>query len=123
MALGAQLNAHFGATASITLLGDVNAAVSAAGTTLATATALTYAISIVTTCAAGAGVRLPVTPTVSARDRLTVANHTVNTCAVYPSSGGKLGTASIGAPALLAPGKAADFVCTDGTNYATLLGA
>ena len=124
MALGSQLNAAFGSEiAALAILGDISTAVSAAGTTQATATLLTASVSVVTTCAAGAGVRLPVTPTVSARDRLTAANHTANTLACYPPTGGKLGAQTTNAPALIAPGKSADFVCLDGTNYAALLGA
>jgi len=123
VALGAQLNAQLGSQPALAILGDLAAAVSAAGTTSATATLLATANSIVTTCAAGAGVRLPLTPTVSANDRLHVANHRANALAVYPATGGKFGTASAGVPAMIAPGKCADFFCIDGTNYTALLSA
>lgn len=121
--LGSQLNTAFGTQGALAILGDLATAVAAAGSTQGTATLLTVANSIVTTVAAGAGVKLPVTPTVSAKDRLHVANHGVNTLAVYPPSGGKLGTASTNVPALVAPGKCADFFCVDGTNYTALLSA
>ena len=123
MALGSQLNAAFGEQGAFAVLGDLSTAVSAAGTNLATATLLTAANSIVTTVGAGAGVRLPVTPTVSAKDRLHVANHGANTLAVYPPSGGALSANTAGVPLMLAPKKSADFVCLDGTNYSALVGA
>lgn len=123
MALGAQLNASLGAQAALAVLGSLSASIAAAGSAQSTATLLSNANNIVTTVAAGSGVRLPVTPVVSANDRLHVANHGVNTLVVYPPSGGKLGTASTNVPAMIAPGKCADFFCVDGTNYTAVLSA
>ena len=122
--LGSQLNATIGnAQVVLAILGDLDAAVSAAGTSQSTATLLSASTSIVTTVAAGSGVRLPVTPTVSAKDRLHVANHGASTLAVYPPTGGKLSNQTANAPLLLAVGKCADFLCIDGTNYSVLVGA
>lgn len=122
--LGSQLNAAFGdVQVVLAILGDLNTAVSAAGTNQATATLLTASTSIVTTVNAGTGVRLPLTPTVSAKDRLHVANHGANTLAVYPPSGGKLSNNTANVPALIAPNKCADFYSIDGTNYTALLSA
>lgn len=123
MALGAHLNPWLGSQATLAVLGNLNAAVSAAGTTQATATALSAANNIVTTVAAGAGVRLPLTPTVSANDRLHVANHGANDLAVYPPSGGRLSNNTANVPAIIAVRKCADFLCIDGTNYSAMLGA
>lgn len=123
MALGSQLNAQLDAGPTIAILGELSASVSAAGTSQGTATLLTTANNVVTTVGAGSGVRLPVTPTVSKNDRLHVANHGANTLAVYPPVGGKFGTASTNVPAMIAPGKCADFFCIDGTNYTVLLSA
>lgn len=123
MPLGSQLNAQVGSQAALAILGDLASAVSAAGTSQSGATALTTVNSIVTTASAGQGVRLPLTPTVSANDRLHVANHTAVNLLVYPPSGGKLGTASANVPAALGPGKCADFFCIDGTNYTAVLSA
>lgn len=122
--LGSQLNAAF-ANESLVLaiLGDISTAVSAAGTTQGTATLLSASTSIVTTVGAGAGVKLPITPTVSAKDRLHVANHGANTLAVYPPTGGKLSNGTANVPAMIAPNKCADFLCIDGTNYSAFLGA
>lgn len=123
MAFGSQLNAQLGSAAALVILGELTASATAAGTTQATAYAITTANTIFTTVAAGTGGRLPLTPTVSANDRLHVANHGANTLALYPATGGKFGTSTAGVPAMIAPGKCADFFCIDGTNYTALLSA
>ena len=120
--LGSQLNVTFqNAQAVLAILGDMDAAAVAAGTTQSDATLLSASSSIVTT--GSGGVRLPVTPTVSAKDRLHVSNHLATILACYPPSGGKLSNQTANAPAMIAPGKCADFLCIDGTNYSALLGA
>ncbi len=123
MAFGSQLNAQVGNQAALAILGELTAAATAAGTTQSTAYAIVTANTVFTTVAAGAGGRLPVTPTVSSGDRLHVANHGANTLALYPPSGGKLSNRTANVPALIAPNKCADFLCLDGTNYSALLGA
>jgi Flp pilus assembly secretin CpaC len=122
VALGSQLNATLGAQGALAVLGEL-ASIAAAGTTQATATAITTAIAIVTTTPFKGGVRLPVTPTVSASDRLHVANHGANDLYVYPPVGGKLSNNTANVPALIAQQKCADFMCIDGTNYTAMLSA
>lgn len=123
MALGAQLNASLGSQAALAVLGSLSPSVSAAGANQAGATQLSAANNVVTTTGAGTGVRLPVTPVVSANDRLHVANHGANTLAVYPPTGGALSANTANVPAMIAPKKCADFLCIDGTNYIALLSA
>lgn len=122
MALGSQLSQWFGFQRALVILGD-QATLAAAGTTQGTATAVTTANTIVTPVAAGAGVVLPGATVAGAGDRLHVSNEGANTLACYPPSGGKFGTAAANAPAMIAPGKAADFYCKDGTNYTAILSA
>ncbi len=122
MPFGSQLNSVLGSQGALAVLGEL-ASVAAAGTTQGTATALTTVNTIVTTVASGSGVRLPVTPVVSANDRLHVANHGANTLAVYPPTSGKLSNNTANVPAMIAVNKCADFFCIDGTNYTALLGA
>lgn len=122
MPLGSQLNAALGSQGALAVLGDL-ASISAAGTNQATATAVTAVNTIVTSVGAGTGVRLPKTPTVSANDRLHVANHGASTLAVYPPSGGQLSSNAANVPALISTKKCADFLCIDGTNYSAMLGA
>ena len=123
MAFGSQLNAWLGSQAALAILGDLTTGATAAGTGQSTAYAITTANTVFTTVGAGTGAKLPVTPTVSAKDRLHVANHGANTLAVYPPTGGKLSNRTANVPALVAPNKSADFLCLDGTNYSALLGA
>ena len=123
MPLGSQLNAALGAQGALAVLGDLTTGATATGTGASTAYAITAANTVFTTVAAGTGAKLPVTPTVSAKDRLHVANNGVNTLSVYPPTGGRLGTATANVPANVAPGKAAYFFCIDGTNYSAVLSA
>jgi hypothetical protein len=72
--------------------------VSAAGTTLGTATQIPVGqdFTVITTCASSAGVNLPARG-VSVGEEYVVANHGANACAVYPgSSTGTMGTAAAG---------------------------
>ena len=123
MPLGSQLNAWLGTQGALAVLGDLTTGATAAGTGQSTAYTITTANTVFTTVGGGTGAKLPVTPTVSAKDRLHVANNGANTLAVYPPTGGRLGTATANVPALIAPGKAADFLCLDGTNYTAVLSA
>ena len=118
MALGAELNAAAGERVALAALGSIASGLSAAGTTQATATALTRATNVVTTCAQLAGVRLPVC---GAGDRIHVANNTAVNLLVYPPTGGSLSGRTANLGAVLAPNSAADFVSTDGTSYTVLL--
>lgn len=69
------------------LLGSALATISAAGTTQATATALTSDINVVTTVAAGSGVALP---TAAAGKTVVVVNRGVNGLSVYPATGASI---------------------------------
>lgn len=123
MPIGAELNASLNSQASLAVLGSLSSSITAGGTTQGTATLIGSANNVVTTVAAGSGVRLPATPTVSASDRLHVANNGANTLACYPPSGGQLSGNTANVPALIAPKKSADFFCIDGTNYTAILSA
>ncbi len=67
--------------------GLIQPAVSAAGTTQGTATTLTASISILTTCAAGAGVILP---SCQPGDEVEILNLGAGTGVVYPDSGSRI---------------------------------
>jgi len=67
--------------------GDVNSAVSAAGTTQGTATAIKSSINLVTTVAASAGVILPST---DVGDTVEIINLGANVLTVYPDSGSRI---------------------------------
>lgn len=115
---GSQLNATIGNDQIVlALLGDLASSVSAAGTNQATATLIAASTNIVTTVAAGTGVRLPVTPTVSAKDTISIANYGANTLNVYPPVGGKINNGSTNAAVTVSATNSIDLYCIDGTNY------
>ena len=66
---------------------SINAAVSAAGTVQANATAITKEVNVVSTVASGAGVVLP---TAVAGMEIKIVNTAANALLVYPASGGKI---------------------------------
>ena len=71
--------------------GDVNSAISAAGTTQATATALTAGINVITTAAASSGVRLSNT---EIGDEYEIFNLGANAVTVYPPTSGQINALS-----------------------------
>jgi hypothetical protein len=68
-----------------TLADSVTTGVSAAGTTLGTATGLTTNVSVIGTCAANAGVTLPA---ITVGTRYVVTNQGANVCNIYPDTSG-----------------------------------
>lgn len=121
--IGAELNASLGSQSALAILGSISASVTAAGTNQGTATLLASANNVVTTVASGTGVRLPASPTVSASDRIYVANNGANSLACFPPSGGAISSNSTDAAVTIAAKKAAEFFCVDGTNYTAVMGA
>lgn len=71
--------------------GDVNSTISAAGTTQATATALTAGINVVTTAAASSGVRLGNS---EIGDQYEILNLGANAVMVYPPTSGQINNLS-----------------------------
>jgi hypothetical protein len=74
-----------GVTITGGLVDTVSTAISATGTTLGTAAALTNTYSVITTCGASAGVTLPAA---AAGAHYLVTNHGANTCNIYPDTVG-----------------------------------
>lgn len=98
------------------LSGSRSTAVTAAGGTQATATALNSSINIVTTCAIGAnGVILP---SFDVADTITVVNATAANLSVYPPVGGAISGASTNIPLTMAPNTKVEFLQTTSLNYA-----
>lgn len=87
--------------------GQTASAVSAAGTTQATATALNAGNNVITTCASGAGVVLP---SCEVADEIFVWNgQGTNTLLVYPDSGSTINQLSANTPGNIAPYSGAIF--------------
>lgn len=101
--------------------GTVNSSVSAAGTTLATATALKASHNVVTTVAASSGVVLPNT---EIGDEFLVYNATTTALTVYPpTSSATINQLSAGVGMLLAPYTACKFKKTSATAWHAWLSA
>ena len=103
------------ALAAQAVLGSRSLTVTAAGTTQATATAMSSALNVITTCTeAAGGVLLPVN---DLGDSIRVVNATSANCRVYPPSGGALNGGTANIPFTLGANSAADFVQTGTANY------
>jgi hypothetical protein len=97
----------------------VASAITAAGTNAATAFDLTgyVGVNIVSTCAAGAGVQLPVAPP---GFNLLLANTAANVCLVYPQTGGQINSLTVSTGAYtLGVGAIVEFFSKDGLNWVT----
>lgn len=110
----------WGATANA-VAGDVQTAVTAAGTTQATAYPLVRDITFVSTTAAGSGVVLQ--SNLKSGDSIVVFNGGANALLVYPPLGGTINGGAANAGASLATLKGAVFICAgDGLTFATVGG-
>jgi len=92
---------------------DAKAAISAAGTNYATATQLPWGVSQTSTCAAGAGVRMP---TAYAGNPVIHTNDGANAELLYPFSGDNLG-AGVDVAITLGVGQTVHYVAHDATNW------
>ena len=102
------------------LVMDVNAAVSAAGTTQGTATALTNTLNFVSTAAASSGVVLY---TGSAGDCQIVYNGGANPVKVYPPSSAKINGLATNAAHTLATNTACEYWFVSQTQVVGVLSA
>lgn len=97
------------------IAGTSSSALTATGTTQATAYFLSADINTFSTVAASTGAVLPIG---NQGDRITVVNNGANALAVYPPVGGGLGNQSTNTAYSLQAGCAADFICTGVLTYA-----
>jgi len=101
--------------------GDANTAITAAGTTLATATDLTNVINIITTATSNQGVQLD---TGVIGDWQVVYNNTLNTISVYPSSStAKINQITAGNPMSLASQSSCLYFVASATQHIAVLTA
>lgn len=96
---------------------DISAAVSAAGSTQGTATALTTMINNVTTVAASTGVVLP---TAAAGYIVIVRNGGANTLNVYPATGASINAGAANSAHSLPVGAMIQYVATSTTQWYTM---
>ena len=115
MSLARELQSGFSALQSAGILGSINTAITAAGSTQAGGTALAAANNIVTTATEGQGVTLPLT--MQPADVMEVVNNTSVDIYVYPGLAGKINNSTANVPLMLAPNSGARFFCIDGTSW------
>lgn len=116
MPLANELASQNSGTEVAAILGSINATVTAAGTTLGTATALSAATNIVTTATQGQGVILPASKNVN--DTINVGNHTtVNICVYPPTTAAKFNNGTAGVPVMMGPNTYCSFICINGTDW------
>lgn len=103
------------ALAARSISGSRDVAVTAAGTTTGTATDLSAAINIVTTCTeAASGVQLPVN---DVGDSIVVCNATAANLRVYPPATGAFSGGTADVPFTMAPNSTEEFFQTSSVNY------
>ena len=100
--------------------GDVNATVSAAGTTQATATALVAGTNTVTTAAASSGV---IIPNAMIGDEIEILNLGANAVTVYPPTSGQINALSANTGFTLATNTAVKLRKFTATRWAGYLSA
>ena len=110
-----ELLSVLGPGGALAVTGSIAATFTAAGTTQATATAITCVNTYVTTATEGQGAVLPAS--MQASDCCTVCNSTSVNIYVYPPSGGQLNGATANRPIVIGPQLAVSFTCVDGTDW------
>ena len=96
---------------------SVGTGISAAGTVQGNATAITKEISVVSTVATDAGVRLP---TAVAGMVLNIVNTSANSLKVYPATGGLINTLATNAAFTQPAGATLQFISTSTTQWYTV---
>lgn len=105
----------------LAMCADSTAAITAAGTTQATATELKSAVNFIATAASGTGVVLASLATPG--DSQLVYNGGANAVKVYPPVGAKINGLATNAAASIATGTACEFHCGTPTQWAAVLSA
>lgn len=102
---------------TVSICGDGNASVTAAGTSAGDATQLTYVYNDITTTGSGAGVKLPQT---EMGETIEVVNSGANVLTIYPYSTGS--TINGATSSELLPGGSALYSATSNTTWVSLQG-
>lgn len=105
-----------------TLAQSSNLTATAAGTTQATAAAITSDITVFTTVALNAGAILPAA-TAAGADDFFVVNAGANALAVYPPVGGKINAGATNAAVSIPVGKSAHIVYAGGVQWVAVVSA
>lgn len=101
--------------AAFSISGSRSLTITAAGSTQATATAMTSAINVVTTCTeAASGVLLPIN---DIADSIIVCNATSANLRVYPPIGGTMSGSTVNVPFTMAPNSTEEFFQVGTLSY------
>ena len=109
-----ELLSVLGPGAALAVTGSIAPTFTAAGTTQATATAITCVNTNITTATEGQGALLP--ESMQASDSGKICNTTSVDVLVYPTSGGQINGATANVPLVLGPNRACTFTYTTGSN-------
>ena len=104
-----------GPGAALAIIGSIAQTFTAAGTTQATAAAITTTKTYITTATEGQGAILPGSMTAS--DEGVICNSTSVDVYVYPPVGYKINGGTTNLPLMIPPTSAMRFSCVDGNNY------
>lgn len=107
--------------ASTAICGDSSVALTATGTTQATALLISSNTNEIATTAASTGVVFPANQVPS--DEIIVANYGANTLSVYPALGESINAGAANAAFSVATNKTAYFVKTSSTRWSGILSA
>lgn len=110
-----ELTPVLGPAAALAVIGSMAQTFTCAGTTQATATAITTANVNVTTATEGQGAILP--PSMTSGDFCRVCNATSVSIYVYPPVGGQINGSTVNLPMMLSSLSAATFTCVDGFDW------
>ena len=104
-----------GPGAALAVIGSMASTFTAAGTTQATATAITTVYTNITTATEGQGAILA--GSMNESDSGRVLNSTSVDVYLYPPVGYKLNNSTANLPIMIPPNKVVSFACIDGNNY------
>lgn len=113
--LARELQSQFAAQETLAIVGSIAQTFTAAGTSQATAAAISSGTTNITTATEGQGAIMPTA--LNPADSLVVCNSTAVDVYVYPGVGFSFNGGTANIPIMLAPKAARNFICIDGNNF------
>lgn len=110
-----ELQSTHGGSMALSVVGSISQTFTAAGTTQATATAISAVKTFVDSAANGSGAILP--SGLQPSDEGVVCNGTTVNVYLYPPVGGKINGGTTNMPVMIATNRAVIYTCIDGTNF------
>ena len=110
-----ELQSQFGAGQAQAIMGSTAQTFTAAGTTQATAAAISAVNTVITTATEGQGAIIP--SGLQPSDTGQATNNTTVDVYLYPPVGGKINGGTVNIPYMLSPQSSVQYGCIDGTNF------